>query len=208
MWKTSSDREFLFERRGPYLDVVTASNWLEDEICNQLISDFTPMPQNWRTNAESWWPDFTKYPRVQESLAEIGDIIESITSLAVNMINPHIIHWKPNAKMGIHTDIGGVQSYPERRWSSIIYLNSPPEGGKTLIPDRGLKIIPTCGNLLVWPGSMVRHRVEEVPTSRYVLTCWWGNRTSGTLSPTEEAIHQEKTKLLQRRWFELVEATR
>ena len=145
-WRRMSKRKSSIRRRGPWMDILTAVKWLDPKTCKDLIASFEPADAQWRDGVDLWWPNLKEWPGVEDALDDIGDAIESITHLPVKMSNPHVVKWEPGISMEVHIDVGGNNEYPERRWASVIYLNSIKEGGETIFPDRDLMIQPSEGN--------------------------------------------------------------
>ena len=174
IWRRSASRRAALAREGPWLDVLTARKWLRAEKCADLIAAFEPSPARWREGTALWWPDLGLHAELAEALDDIGDAIEDVTALPVKVSNPHVVRWSPGASMPIHSDIGGSNEFPERRWTSVIYLNTVGEGGQTVIPDRGVETSPAAGSMAAWPGGHVGHGVQPAAEDRYTVVCWWG----------------------------------
>lgn len=177
-WRQIARRKASIRREGPWLDVLTATRWLSAEVCDQMIADFEPANTSWRSGTSLWWPDFEGYPIVADALDDIGEAIEAATHLPVQMSNAHVVKWSPGAEMPVHIDVGGRHEYPERRWSSVIYLRSCTSGA-TIIPEYDIAMLPEQGRMLAWPGGHLPHGVEPADEDRYTLICWWGPEKGG-----------------------------
>ena len=170
-------------RRGPLLDVLTARKWLDPAVCARLVDACDADGKAW-TNARTWYLPLADWPEAEEALNQTGKLVEAVTHLPVKRINPLVVHWEPGRKMGAHLDIGASREFLNRRWATVIYLNTVTGGGQTRFPAYGLELQPETGLMATWPGGYLHHAVEETRQDRYTLICWWG--------PTGE-ITQTKT---------------
>ena len=155
-WRQIAKRRTSLQRLGPWRDILTAARWLSPDVCGKLVDAFTPSDAEWLEGVDLWWPDFDAWPAVMDALDDIGDALETVTHLPVEISNPHVVKWSPGKSMPVHIDVGGTNEYPNRRWASVIYLVTL-DGGETIFPDRDTTIRPECGKMAAWPGGHTPH---------------------------------------------------
>ena len=170
LWRASSRRFDAVQRNG---DVFTGRGWLGEDACCDLLNAFDPRDTSWRPDVGIWRFDLAEWPELNEALDDIGELLARATAIPLIMLNPHGVRWESGASMPAHIDIGGELEFPERRWSSVIYLNSVESGGRTLIPTFGARIEPAPGAMAAWPGGVVAHAVEAANEPRHTVICWW-----------------------------------
>ena len=56
----------------------------------------------------------------------------------------------------------------------MVYLNDVEEGGETEFLYQKLKVKPSKGTILIWPGCYTHlHRGNTPMTNKYIATGWW-----------------------------------
>lgn len=91
------------------------------------------------------------------------------------LLNPHLVRWKPGDKMPLHSDYGATKEFPEREWAVILYLNDDFEGGEIMLRegDDVINLRPETGMLIVHRGGRRYHGVSKVTAGyRYTAIAW------------------------------------
>lgn len=161
-------RKVHVEKPNRMDDVYIIRNFIDRGECNKLILA-------WYGGREPavddlMWSDkvrFTDLHDLPDRVLEVGRKIVT----GCDILNPHLVRWKPGDKMPLHDDYGANNEYPEREMSAVIFLNDNYEGGEHFFEKGEIK--PEEGMLLIHNGGRRKHGVREVRSGRrYTYISW------------------------------------
>lgn len=101
-----------------------------------------------------------------------------------------------------NTDESGNPTHLEiNKYSGIIYLNDSYSGGEIYFPDHNLKIRPSSGSLLIFPGGKENiHGVNEILSGdRYSIVSFWDFEDS-VYSDDRESWREECMRQFSDSW--------
>ena len=168
-YRQSLRRRLSLTAHGEYSNILVGKGWLGRKPCDRLISDFEHNDTDWGI-ADVWRLDCAKYPELGEAISDAGSAIQRLIGIPVRSVNVHGVRWKPGDSMPLHSDYGARDEFPNRHWTTVIYLNNA-EGGKLLLPE--MQISPAAGQMISLPGGTMQHGVSKVLETRYTVVMWW-----------------------------------
>lgn len=141
--------ELSTEENNPnlFLDV-------HDNICNQIL-----------TNAQKL---------LKENIEK--DFRTTVSDEGIGTIVKFAIGWELPYHADQWSDLPTHSGAPRRDISSIIYLSEDFTGGEIEFPDLGIRIEPTAGSAIYFPGTeQFMHQVNPVRSgTRLTCTGFWG----------------------------------
>jgi hypothetical protein len=163
-------------------------NYIDSELCNQLIEEFTKRNAPWTNSSRGYYlissndmapelldryikaikpliSDYLKYfPGAFEGFA--GLTVEQPFNLQKYEPGNHYSTW--------HCENNGHSMFKNRVLAFMTYLNTVENGGETEFLYQKMKARPKIGKTLVWPAYFTHtHRGLPAETeTKYIVTGW------------------------------------
>lgn len=156
-------------------DIYSKESFLDTDDCSFLIRSWVPEnpddPSDLWRNKTCWSTIEANKGVIEERLLQFA---QQKTGLDLLLLNPHTVKWGKGDEMLAHDDLGEHREFPNRHFAAIIYLNEDYEGGELVFPHLGLGIKGHTGELILFKGGSVMHRVNMITSgNRYTLVCWF-----------------------------------
>lgn len=146
--------------------------------------------QNWRQLEDNWNDRVHSFELIQQSSIDMAsffksktDNVRKIISQTLNVqlseVVPSVVRWRVGDEQAPHADKqdvdGSPNPYPENDIASLIYINDDYGGGEIYFPKQNVKLKPSAGSLVFFPGDInYLHGVTEVTDGiRYTMPNFW-----------------------------------
>lgn len=159
-------------------DIMIINEFLTTDECDEIMELWHKTPFIDRADKMGIWSYRVKWPVYPERILEkIVDKRLEVSNMFfepnLDIDNLNITMWRPGDSQPPHTDNGAHNEFPQRKYTSIIYINDGYEGGNTFIPELNFSNKPRKGQLVSFPGIKYSHGVTEVKGGeRYTNICW------------------------------------
>ena len=111
----------------------------------------------------------------------IGDTIDPTLKNVVNyykpliknyyLINIELIYWPMGEYHDWHKDNGYKNPNKNYYYTTITYLNSDYEGGRTIVQDKTIE--PTIGKIIKFDANIMHMVTQLTKGKRYVIVAWY-----------------------------------
>jgi hypothetical protein len=195
---------FLSPRqRAVLLQELEFTLWRPSLVVSRSGGALSSRQSFWRASesaTEDWFG-----PALLSELRAVEGRIEQAFGIPATHFEPwQATRYGPGDDYAYHQDAGRWADAPEgeRRWTALIYLETPEEGGATDFRELGRTIDPLAGRLAVWdnlagtgaPDPRMVHAALPVRRGRKtVLVSWAHERALATRSAIPSAPEKERT---------------
>ena len=144
------------------------SNFLHPNICKYCI-DYLKYNLN-KTNI--WHNRFTL--NIENTFdSTLKNVVNYYKPLIKNhhLVNIEIVYWPLGAYMNWHKDNGHKNPNQNYDYTTITYLNSDYEGGRTIVQDKTVE--PKIGQIIKFDSSIMHMVTQLTKGERYVILAWY-----------------------------------
>ena len=160
-------------------DILVIPNFLREEECDDILTKFHQV-EFARTESNEFWDGRVKFFHSPETVFHKmttvqKKLLESYFGVYVRrQIDINYVNWPAGFEMPPHNDLGSNNEFPNRHYTSIVYLTNEFTGGEIHFPSLDYEIKPEKGMLVMFKGNELFHGVRKVMSgNRITSICWW-----------------------------------
>jgi hypothetical protein len=206
-------------------DIIVYHNFISAEECNELITFFNSLPEEWRpicfygsygmhivAPLEFNHNTSITAEKINVLKQKMIDAATDSSGMQTKLNSIHAQKWDVGAYANDHSDNSDLEGkdmgWSDNKFATILYLNDNYEGGTINFRDHGISLKLAPGDLLTFPGGMENiHSVSEITGgTRYTIvtfqdyySSWYSELELQELERKimKERIHQYQ---LKQRW--------
>jgi predicted 2-oxoglutarate/Fe(II)-dependent dioxygenase YbiX len=193
-WAGDPETVPLVHPRNVPSDILVIENFISREHCALIRQAFDASRGNLAANpVDSFWDNrLVWFNQIDASAVAAKAVMQQARFVIAYRIAEHfqterrlysdsqqLVLWNEGHSMPVHVDNahpdGSQHNTPHRDFAAVLYLNEEFEGGEVYFPLQKVRIRPSTGLLIGFPGTAAApHGVTAVRRGeRFTMPCWY-----------------------------------